>query len=67
MQVKPMRAGQVHLYSDGLPAEVRALTGVHMLDSLEAAIDRSVRDSGDPHVAVIPEGPYVVPVYQPAG
>jgi nickel-dependent lactate racemase len=67
MQVKPMSAGRVHLYSAGLPAEARALTGVHMLDSLEAAIDQSLRDTGDPHVAVIPEGPYVVPVYQPAG
>jgi hypothetical protein len=67
MQVKPMRAGRVHLYSGGLPAEARCLTGVHMLDSLEAAIDQSLRDTGDPHVAVIPEGPYVVPVYQTAG
>ena len=27
----------------------------------------TLRDTGDPHVAVIPEGPYVVPVYQTAG
>jgi hypothetical protein len=61
-----MKAGQVHLYSDGLPAKDRALTGVNLIDSVRAAVERSVRESGDDAVAVIPEGPYVVPVYQPA-
>jgi len=66
MQLKPMKAGQVHLYSDGLPAKDRGLTGVNLIDSVRAAVERSVRESGDAAVAVIPEGPYVVPVYQPA-
>ena len=30
------------------------------------AVERSVQQSGDRDIAVIPEGPYVVPVYQPA-
>jgi hypothetical protein len=34
-------------------------------ESVEAAVRESVRASGDRHVAVIPEGPYVVPVYRP--
>jgi nickel-dependent lactate racemase len=66
MQLKPMKAGQVHLYSDGLPAEYRELTGVNLIDSVRDAVQRSVDQSGDDAVAVIPEGPYVVPVYQPA-
>ena len=33
-----------------------------MIDDVASAIDDSVRRSGDPHVAFIPEGPYVVPV-----
>ncbi len=65
MQLKPMRAGTVHLYSTGLAPEDRPLTGVHTAESLEAAIHQSVADTADPHVAVIPEGPYVVPLYRP--
>lgn len=66
MQVKPMRLGRVHLYTDGLSTDDRALTGVNMVNSVEAIVRESVVDSGDRHVAVIPEGPYVVPVYQAA-
>ncbi|HKJ00342.1 MAG TPA: nickel-dependent lactate racemase [bacterium] len=65
MQLKPMRVGAIHLYAAGLPPESRALTGVTVVDSLEAALQASVTQTGDPHVAVIPEGPYVVPRYQP--
>ncbi|MEI7968426.1 MAG: nickel-dependent lactate racemase [Betaproteobacteria bacterium] len=63
MQLKPMQAGRVHLYAAGLSAADRLLTGVGIIDSVEEAVARSVRASGDPHVAVIPEGPYVVPIY----
>ena len=61
MQLKPMRLAGIHLYSRGLPVEDRALTGVNVVDSIEDAVDRSIESSGDPAVAVIPEGPYVVP------
>ena len=63
MQLKPMRVGSIHLYSEGLAGEDRGLTGVHMVDSLEAAIEASVARSAERAVAVIPEGPYVVPHY----
>ena len=63
MQLKPMRRAGIHLYSRGLPAEDRALTGVNVVDSVEDAVARSVRSTGDPAVAVIPEGPYVVPQF----
>jgi len=66
MQLKPMRVGAVHLYSEGLDAESVSLTGVHKMDSVPDAIRASVRRSGDAHIAVIPEGPYVVPEYRPA-
>jgi nickel-dependent lactate racemase len=65
MQLKPMRQARVHLYSGVLPAADRPLTGVLQAASVEAAVRESVRASGDRHVAVIPEGPYVVPVYRP--
>jgi nickel-dependent lactate racemase len=66
MQLRPQRVGTIHLYSDGLKGASRALTGVHMIDSLAETLRRCVRDAGDSAVAVVPEGPYVVPVYRPA-
>ena len=66
MQLRPMRAGTVHLYTEGLAPEERALTGVNMTESLVGAVADSARRHGDRRVAVIPEGPYVVPVHRPA-
>lgn len=63
MQLKPMRLGRVELYTTGLSGSDRALTGVGVIDDLTAAIARSISRSGDPDVAIIPEGPYVVPRY----
>jgi hypothetical protein len=62
-QLKPMRAGRVRLYASGLTGEDRALTGVEMIYSVEDAIAESVGATGDPHVAFVPEGPYVIPQY----
>ena len=64
MQLKPMKVAKVHLFTRGLKPEDRALTGVHLVESVEAAVAASVRHSGDRHVAVMPEGPYVLPVYE---
>jgi lactate racemase len=64
MQLKPMKVAKVHLFTRGLKPEDRALTGVHLVESVEAAVGASVRRSGDRHVAVVPEGPYVLPVYE---
>jgi nickel-dependent lactate racemase len=66
MQLKPMRIGSIRLFSEGLADPDRALTGVEMIPSVAAAVEASIARSGDPRVAVIPEGPYVVPVYRPA-
>jgi nickel-dependent lactate racemase len=70
MQLKPMRAGSVHLYSTGLSDADKRKTGVSVADSLVDTVRRCVeagkaRD-GDTGIAVIPEGPYVVPAYMPA-
>jgi lactate racemase len=62
MQLKPMRSGHVHLYSDGLKPHERALTGVKQAESIEAALACCLPERGAADVAVIPEGPYVVPV-----
>jgi nickel-dependent lactate racemase len=62
MQLKPMRAGRVQLYTTGLDEAERRLTGVETIDSVEEALAAAVARADDPAVAVLPEGPYVVPV-----
>ena len=66
MQLKATRVGAVRLYTEGLKGDQRDLTGVAMIEDLRAAVAASVARSGDRHIAVIPEGPYVVPQYRPA-
>src|ERR1700733_11865687 len=66
MQLKPMRVGRVQLYTEGLDAEELRITGVEIIPSVNAAIAESVARHGDGAVAIIPEGPYVVPVHQAA-
>jgi nickel-dependent lactate racemase len=66
MQLKPMRAGRVRLYTDGLDEIEAGLTGVDRVRDLGAAVAESMARQGDPHVAFVPEGPYVVPVYDGA-
>ena len=62
MQLKPMRLGRVQLYTTGLDEAGRAITGVELIASVEEAVVASIARHGDPSVAVIPEGPYVVPL-----
>jgi nickel-dependent lactate racemase len=62
MQLKPMRVGRVQLYTTGLDDEERRITGVDQIASVDAAVAASIAAHGDPAVAVIPEGPYVVPL-----
>jgi nickel-dependent lactate racemase len=62
MQLKPMRAGHVQLYTTGLDDEEKRLTGVETIASVDAAVAAALARAGDRDLAVIPEGPYVVPV-----
>ena len=64
MQLKAMARGSISLYSTGLRAEDTDLTGVKRIGSITDAVMASISELGDPAVAVIPEGPYVVPVYR---
>lgn len=62
MQLKPMRLGNVMLYTTGLNEEDKRLTGVETIDNLEEAIRTCLQLHNDPDIAIIPEGPYIVPV-----
>ena len=65
MQIKVMKTGTIHLYSECLTKEEQALTGVKVVTSLTEAIRRSVEEKKDDYVAVVPEGPYVISLYKP--
>jgi nickel-dependent lactate racemase len=77
MQMRAHRAsgGRIHLWSSGLSQEELDLTGVKIIPAGEAALADAVRasvvrqqppqaggGSGGGRVAVIPEGPYLIPV-----
>jgi nickel-dependent lactate racemase len=63
MQLKPMRLGKIQLYTTGMSPRERSITGVEIIDSIDEAIVRSIKVSGDKNIAIIPEGPYVVPFF----
>jgi len=64
MQLKPMRVGRIQLYTEGLDKEEQRLTAVEIIPSVNAAIAESIARHGDGAIAIIPEGPYVVPVHE---
>ncbi|MFN3192583.1 MAG: nickel-dependent lactate racemase [Aureliella sp.] len=62
MQLKPQFLGEVHLYSTGLSEQQYAWTGVQRVRDLTAKVEQLARLHPEEPIAVIPEGPYVVPV-----
>ncbi|MCL5104852.1 MAG: nickel-dependent lactate racemase [Armatimonadetes bacterium] len=61
MLLRVTRTGKVHLYSGGLTGPEAACTGVHCLASPGEL--RDALAAADRCAAVIPEGPYVAPVF----
>ena len=64
MQLKPMRVGSVQLFTTGLNEDEKSITGVDSISSISQAISSSIAVQDSPDVAVIPEGPYLVPFVQ---
>ena len=63
MLLKPLRVGHIHLYSTGLSESERDHVFVEMVPSVEEAVAASLRAHGDTEIAVVPEGPYVIPLF----
>ena len=61
MLLRALAAGRVHLHTDGLQDGDLALTGVAPCPDLQGFVDAFVAHRGAARVALIPEGPYVVP------
>ena len=63
MLLKPLRVGNIQLYSTGLSDSDRKHVFVETIPSVEEAVAASIRAHGDAEIAVVPEGPYVIPLY----
>jgi len=61
MLVKALKRGKIHLYTTGLSTDSLKDTCVNRISSVEKAVLKSVRKHNNNRVAVVPEGPYVVP------
>jgi len=61
MLIKALRVGTVRLYTTGLDSESLKDVFVEPVSSIEEAVAESVKAHGDPEIAVVPEGPYVIP------
>ncbi len=62
MLLKPLRTGSVRLYSSLNPSDTKDVY-VQTISSVEKAVTECVRKHGDKDIAVVPEGPYVIPLY----
>ncbi len=60
-----LQKATIFLYSTNLGKKDWALTGVEKTENPEEAVVASMERSGDRNVAVIPEGPYIIPFYRP--
>ena len=62
MLLKPLRHGSVKLHTTNLSDSERKQTCVEHIESIEDAVIASVNEQGSYDVAIIPEGPYVIPL-----
>jgi lactate racemase len=65
MLLRATRVGAVHLWAPELPPADRHLTGVAWCEDVAAFVDRFSDVRPGARVAVLPEGPYVVPRLRP--
>ena len=62
MEIKSLKKGNIFLFSEGLSEEDKLYTGVNIINNLTKAIDESIKRHNNNNLAIIPEGPYVIPV-----
>tara|TARA_B100000575_G_C22844549_1_gene494729 strand:- start:17 stop:715 length:699 start_codon:yes stop_codon:yes gene_type:complete len=66
MQLKASKKINISLYTEGLSTVEKNLTGVEVIDNVEKKIKDLLRSKEKKSIAVIPEGPYIVPAYEAA-
>jgi len=62
MLVKALKKGKVSLFSEGLCEEDFPLTQARRISSVEEGISLALNDWPEARIAVIPEGPYFIPM-----
>jgi len=63
MLLKPLRVGNIQLFTEKLSQDDLEYVFVEPVTSVEKAVVASLEAHGDREIAVIPEGPYVTPIY----
>lgn len=63
MLLKPLRVGNIQLFTERLSKDDLKYVYVEPVAAVEKAVIASVEAHGDREIAVIPEGPYVTPIY----
>ena len=61
MEIKSLNKGNIYLFSEGLSSSDKRLTGVNIINNIEDAINKSITRHNNSNIAIIPEGPYVIP------
>ena len=61
-----MRVGSIVLVAPALSTEDRKVTGVECADDLNDALRAVLLRTGVRDIAIVPEGPYVVPFHEAA-
>ncbi|MBW2064405.1 MAG: nickel-dependent lactate racemase [Deltaproteobacteria bacterium] len=64
MLLKALHVGKIQFYTTKLRQEDRKDVYVELIPSIEEALDRHINTQGLKEVAVVPEGPYVIPLFQ---
>ncbi len=63
MLVKALKVGRVQLYTTGLNEKDRQDVCVEPVASVAEAVLASMKAQNDFEIAVVPEGPYVIPLF----
>ncbi len=62
MEIKSLMKGNIYLFSEGLSEGDKVYTGVNIINDITKTIDESIKRHSNNKVAIIPEGPYIIPV-----
>ena len=61
MEIKSLIKGNIFLFSKGLSEKDKLYTGVNIINNIAKTIDESIKRHNNNNIAIIPEGPYVIP------
>jgi nickel-dependent lactate racemase len=64
MLVKALRLGKIQLFTNGLSQDDLKDIFVDHIASIEEAVLAGLRFYGDYKIAIVPEGPYVIPIFK---